>query len=63
MDGTKPSARAWFLKEKMLPPIYWNLMLKGREWMAEPEVLPHTPTPFEAQAACETGTEAVARQG
>jgi len=63
VDGTKPSARAWFLKEKMLPPIYWNLMLKEHEWMAEPEILPHTPTPFEAQAACETGTEAAVRQG
>ncbi|MFT5786252.1 MAG: sulfide:quinone oxidoreductase [Ascidiaceihabitans sp.] len=37
IDGTKPSRAAWFLKEKMLPPIYWRGMLKGREWMAKPE--------------------------
>lgn len=37
IDGTKPSRAAWFLKEKMLPPIYWKGMLKGREWMAKPE--------------------------
>jgi sulfide:quinone oxidoreductase len=37
IDGTKPSRLAWFLKEKMLPPIYWKAMLKGREWMAKPE--------------------------
>ncbi len=37
VDGTKPSRTAWFLKEKMLPPIYWKGMLKGREWMAKPE--------------------------
>jgi len=37
VDGTKPSRAAWFLKEKMLPPIYWKGMLKGREWMAKPE--------------------------
>lgn len=37
LDGTKPSRAAWFLKEKMLPPIYWQAMLKGREWMAKPE--------------------------
>ncbi|MDG1119031.1 MAG: TIGR01244 family sulfur transferase [Flavimaricola sp.] len=37
IDGTKPSRAAWFLKEKMLPPIYWQGMLKGREWMAKPE--------------------------
>lgn len=37
IDGTKPSAMAWFLKERMLPPIYWSGMLKGREWMAKPK--------------------------
>jgi len=63
VDGTKPSARAWFLKEKMLPPHYWHMLLKGREWWVEPEILPHTPTPFEAQPACETGQEAAVRQG
>ncbi len=39
IDGTKPSRAAWFLKEKMLPPIYWKAMLKGKEWMAKPERL------------------------
>ncbi|ASM74740.1 MULTISPECIES: bifunctional protein tyrosine phosphatase family protein/NAD(P)/FAD-dependent oxidoreductase [Roseobacteraceae] len=37
IDGTKPSRLAWFLKEKILPPIYWQGMLKGREWLAKPE--------------------------
>ncbi len=37
LDGTKPSRTAWLLKEKILPPIYWKAMLKGREWMAKPE--------------------------
>ena len=37
VDGTKPTRAAWFLKEKMLPPIYWRAMLKGKEWMAKPE--------------------------
>ncbi len=37
IDGTKPSRAAWFLKERMLPPIYWKAMLRGREWMARPE--------------------------
>jgi len=36
IDGTKPTRAAWFLKEKILPPIYWKAMLKGREWMAKP---------------------------
>ena len=39
LDGTKPTRAAWFLKEKMLPPIYWKAMLKGREWLAAPEKL------------------------
>lgn len=39
IDGTKPSALAWYLKERILPPIYWQAMLKGREWMAEPEMV------------------------
>jgi len=37
IDGTKPSHLAWLLKERMLPPIYWQAMLKGREWMARPQ--------------------------
>lgn len=39
VDGTQPTRAAWFLKEKMLPPIYWKAMLRGREWMAEPAAL------------------------
>ena len=39
IDGTKPSRAAWLLKEKLLPPIYWKAMLKGKEWMAKPEKL------------------------
>lgn len=37
LDGTKPSRAAWFLKETLLPPIYWKAMLRGKEWMAKPE--------------------------
>ncbi|WP_300578663.1 FAD/NAD(P)-binding oxidoreductase [Phenylobacterium sp.] len=36
LDGTKPTRAAWFLKERMLPEIYWQGMLKGREWLAAP---------------------------
>ena len=39
IDGTKPSALAWYLKERVLPPIYWEAMLKGREWLAQPEMV------------------------
>ena len=39
IDGTRPSRAAWILKERILPPIYWKAMLKGREWMAKPKVM------------------------
>lgn len=38
IDGTKPSVLAWYLKERILPPLYWDAMLKGREWLAQPEM-------------------------
>lgn len=39
IDGTRPSRLAWLLKERILPPLYWKGMLKGREWMAKPELV------------------------
>jgi len=39
IDGTRPSALAWYLKERILPPLYWDAMLKGREWLANPEMV------------------------
>ena len=52
IEASKPSRLAWLLKEKLLPTIYWQLMLKGREWLAKPTILPHEPGAHEAQAAC-----------
>ena len=37
LDGRKPSRLAWLLKERILPPLYWQGMLKGHEWLAKPE--------------------------
>lgn len=39
IDGTKPSRLAWILKKDLLPPIYWDAMLKGHEWLAAPKPL------------------------
>lgn len=39
IDGKRPSRLAWNLKERILPPLYWDAMLKGREWMAKPEMV------------------------
>ncbi|MBN3789551.1 bifunctional protein tyrosine phosphatase family protein/NAD(P)/FAD-dependent oxidoreductase [Burkholderia sp. Ac-20353] len=38
IDGKRPSRLAWLLKERVLPPLYWKAMLKGREWLAKPEI-------------------------
>lgn len=37
-DGRQPTRLAWLLKEKLLPPIYWDLMLKGHEYLAKPKI-------------------------
>jgi sulfide:quinone oxidoreductase len=37
IKDTEPSHLAWLLKERMLPPIYWQAMLRGREWLARPQ--------------------------
>lgn len=37
IEGTKPQRLSWLLKSEALPWIYWNGMLKGREWMARPQ--------------------------
>jgi len=36
IDDLKPSRAAWALKAHLLPSVYWQGMLKGREWMAKP---------------------------
>ncbi|AQS88595.1 oxidoreductase [Neoasaia chiangmaiensis NBRC 101099] len=36
LDGTKPTRLAWFLKEKVMPPLYWLGMLRGHELMVKP---------------------------
>ena len=39
LEGTRPTRAAWFLKDRLLPFVYWRCMLKGREWLAEPRPL------------------------
>ena len=40
LDGQNPGRMAWWLKVHALPFIYWNAMLKGREWLARPKAAP-----------------------
>ena len=39
LDGRQPTRLAWLLKARILPPLYWKGMLKGREWLARPQPL------------------------
>ena len=39
LDGKKPTRRAWHLKADVLPKLYWDAMLRGREWMVKPETI------------------------
>ena len=39
IDSTVPRKSAWFLKATLLPWVYWNCMLKGREWLARSSFL------------------------
>ena len=57
INSFEPSRLAWFLKEKMLPAIYWDLLLKGREWLVDVERLPQVPAAHEASPAYETATK------
>ncbi|AUX70426.1 pyridine nucleotide-disulfide oxidoreductase [Porphyrobacter sp. HT-58-2] len=36
VDGTRPARLSWMLKADLLPWLYWNGMLRGREWLAGP---------------------------
>lgn len=36
LDPVVPRYSAWVLKAVLLPWVYWNLMLQGREWFARP---------------------------
>ena len=39
LNGKQPTRRAWTLKADILPSLYWQAMLKGREWLAAPKPL------------------------
>lgn len=37
LNGEQPTRLAWLLKEQILPPMYWEGMLKGHEWLVKPK--------------------------
>lgn len=36
-NPTEPTQRGWYMKKFLFPWLYWNLMLKGHEWLARPK--------------------------
>lgn len=36
LKGTQPGYLAWVIKAWLLPKVYWQGMLKGHEWLAQP---------------------------
>jgi sulfide:quinone oxidoreductase len=53
LDPAIPRRLAWELKVKMMPGIYFDMMLRGREWLAHPKRLTREPLAVEAPAACD----------
>ncbi len=38
LDSTVPRRSAWLLKTRVLPIVYWDCLLKGREWLARSSI-------------------------
>lgn len=55
LNPTVPRWSMWMLKERWMPGIYFNLMLRGREWLARPRRLPHDPETREVRDALHEG--------
>lgn len=36
-ENTKATSFGWLMKSEILPWVYWELMLNGREWLAKPK--------------------------
>ncbi len=59
LDPKVPRRLAWKLKTRWMPSIYFDMMLKGHEWLAEPKHLDFEPRPAEAPNACDFGQEKI----
>lgn len=47
---------AWQLKARWMPTIYFDMLLKGREWLAKPHILDYEPHQPSATQACDFET-------
>lgn len=51
LDPAVPRRSMWWLKKSWMPWIYFDLMLKGREWLVKPKRLAHAPAAHEVSAS------------
>ena len=56
LDPRVPRRLAWMLKVSWMPMIYFDMLLKGREWLAKPTILDHEPHRPTATQACDFET-------
>ena len=56
LDPLVPRRLAWMLKASWMPSIYFDMLLKGREWLAKPTILDHEPHRPTATQACDFQT-------
>lgn len=53
LTPTEPRWLYWSLKAHWMPYIYYDLMLKGHEWLARPTHLPFDPKTPDSEPACD----------
>lgn len=41
LNGTRPTLKGWIAKAVLMPTLYFDFMLKGREWLANPKIIPN----------------------
>ncbi len=53
VDSRVARRSAWQLKARFMPSIYFDMLLKGREWLVKPTILDHEPHRPTAEKACD----------
>jgi sulfide:quinone oxidoreductase len=53
LDPRVPRWIAWSLKAHWMPAIYFELMMRGHEWLARPQHLPIDPSTPDLPPACD----------
>ena len=60
LNPRQPRWINWIMKADLMPWLYWELLLKGKEWLVDYKTLNHAPTPHEVAEACDFETPVAA---